>query len=154
MNEENKISAPDLTKRPPRSPRCHLGGLVTLPRLLDKARATIAGTNGEFKFGTSFDQHVMKFLGFDAAALQEELATDKGDGEILEWIMSHAQHKREPWEIEQWSDYMIRRSPESDQETQRFFRTRVGAFTKTREDIRTYMDLLDLDDLVTFGGKP
>jgi hypothetical protein len=45
-----KISAPDLTKRAPRSPRCRLGGYALLPRMLDKGRAEIAWTNGEFPF--------------------------------------------------------------------------------------------------------
>ncbi len=35
----SSISAPDLTQRPPRSPRVRLGGLVLLPRMLDKGRA-------------------------------------------------------------------------------------------------------------------
>jgi hypothetical protein len=37
-------SAPNLTQRPPRSPRVRLGGYVLLPRLLDKGRAELAGT--------------------------------------------------------------------------------------------------------------
>ena len=43
----NTNSAPDLTQRPPRSPRVRLGGYVLLPRLLDKGRAALAGTLGE-----------------------------------------------------------------------------------------------------------
>lgn len=154
MPEERKISAPDLTQRPPRSPRCRLGGYVTLPRMLDKGRATIAGANGEFGYDASFDQHIISFLGFDPATLKEQLAAGLGDGEILVWLNENAEHKRTPWEIEQWSDYMIRRTPESDQETLIFFFRRVGSFSKTREDIFTWMDLIDLDDFVTFGGKP
>ena len=154
MTETNDISAPDLTKRPPRSPRCRLGGYVTLPRMLDKGRATIAGTNGEFNFDAPFDQHIVSFLGFDAAALREKLVAGKSDQEILEWLNANAQHKRTPWEIEQWSDYMLRRGPDSDEETLIFFARRVRSFSKTREDVKTWMDLIDLDDFVTFGGKP
>jgi hypothetical protein len=29
----------------------------------------------------------------------------------------------------------------------------VGKFNKNREDVKTWFDLLDLDDHVTFGGK-
>jgi hypothetical protein len=29
----------------------------------------------------------------------------------------------------------------------------VGKLTKTREDIHTWADLLDLDDFVSFGGN-
>ena len=42
------MNAPNLTQRPPRSPRVRLGGYTILPRLLDKARAVIAGTAGEY----------------------------------------------------------------------------------------------------------
>ena len=48
-----------------------------------------------------------------------------------------------------------RRHPvDSDAETLIFFFRHVGSFSKTREDISTWMDLIDLDDFVTFGGKP
>lgn len=127
---------------------------MLLPRLLDKGRATIAGKNGEFNFDAPIDQHIIHFLGIDPAALREQLATGQGDGEILAWINANAQHQHTPWEIEQWSDYMTRRGPESDAETLGFFLERLGSFSKTREDIHTWFDLLDLDDLVTFGGKP
>ena len=46
-----------------------------------------------------------------------------------------------------------RRGPDSDAETLAFFANYVGKLTKTREDIKTWADLLDLDDYVTFGGK-
>lgn len=154
MAENTKISAPDLTKRPPRSPRCRLGGYAILPRMLDKGRADIAGTNGEFNYNCPLDQHVVNFLGFDPAALREQLAAGKGDGEILEWLQTNAKHKRNPWEIEQWSDYMQRRGPDGDTETLQYFTDAVGKFAKTREDIKGWADLLDLDDYVTFGGRP
>ncbi|MEP7077391.1 MAG: DUF5069 domain-containing protein [Chthoniobacterales bacterium] len=154
MPNKNNISAPDLTRRPPRSSRCRLGGYAILPRMLDKGRATIAGTNGEFNYDCPLDQRIVEFLGLDSKALLEELATGKGDGEILEWISASAKHKRSAWEIEQWSDYMGRRGPDSDAETLSFFAERVASFSKTREDIKGWSDLLDLDDHITFGGKP
>jgi Domain of unknown function (DUF5069) len=152
MNESDN-SAPDLTKRPPRSPRCRLGGYAILPRMLDKGRAEIAGSNGEFHYNCPLDQHIINFIGIDPDALREQLATGQGDGEILEWINSNAKHKRSPWEIEQWSDFQQRRGPDSDTETLSFFGELLGRFSKTREDIKTWADLLDLDDHVTFGGK-
>src|SRR4051812_23610151 len=114
MPDTSRISAPDLTKRPPRSPRCRLGGYVILPRLLDKGRATVAGSNGEFNYDAPLDQHLKNFLGLDLVALREQLAAGKGDGELLEWINANAKLKRSPWEIEQWSDFMDRRGPSGD----------------------------------------
>lgn len=149
----NNIAASDLTQRPPRSPRSRLGGYVLLPRMLDKGRAEIAGMAGEYRYNCPLDQHVVNFIGFDPHALREQLAAGRGDGEILEWINAHAQHPRTPWEIEQWSEFQGRRGPDSDAETLQYFAEAVGKFSKTREDIRTWADLLDLDDYVTFGGK-
>jgi hypothetical protein len=154
MANTPKISAPDLTKRPPRSPRCRLGGYVILPRVLDKGRAAIAGTNGEFNYDAPLDQHIKNFLGLDFAALKDQLATGKGDGEILEWVNANAKHSRAPWEIEQWSSFMDRRGPSGDVETLEFFAEAVGKFAKEREDLKTWFDLVDLDDYVTLGGKP
>ncbi|CAN5505925.1 hypothetical protein BH18VER2_BH18VER2_14570 [soil metagenome] len=148
-----KISAPDLTKRPPRSPRIRLGGYVLLPRMLDKGRADIVGKIGEFKYNCPLDQRFVDFVGIDPAALRDQLAAGKGDGEILNWVNETAQHKRTPWEIEQWSEHMQRRGPDSDAETLQHFAEMAGALSKTREDIKTWADLLDLDDHVTFGGK-
>jgi hypothetical protein len=153
MPNTSKISAPDLTQRPPRSPRCRLGDYATLPRLLDKGRATVAGTNGEFNYDAPIDQRLKDFLGLDLEALREQLATGKGDGEILEWINTNAKHKRSAWEIEQWSSFMDRRGPSGDVETLQFFAEYVGRFAKDREDVKTWFDLVDLDDHVSFGGK-
>jgi hypothetical protein len=147
------IHAPDLTQRPPRSARCRLGGYAGLPRMLDKGRATIIGKNGEYHFDCPLDQRVLGFLGIEAEALKAELAAGKGDGEILAWIDANAKNKHTEWEIEQWSCYLERRGPTSDAETLGFFVEMIGKISKTREDIHTWTDLLDLDDYVSFGGK-
>src|SRR6184192_4078308 len=135
--------APDLTQRPPRSPRSRLGGYALLPRMLDKGRATLAGKNGEYRFNCPLDQRILNFVGIDPNKLLAELKKGKGDGEILEWIQANAKHKREPWEIQQWSDYIDRRGPDSDAETLKFFADCVAKFTTTREDIKTWSDLLE-----------
>ncbi len=146
-------STPDLTQRPPRSPRTRLGGYVLLPRMLDKGRAEIAGKNGEYHYNCPLDQHFVNFVKVDPAAMREQLAAGKGDGEILNWIHETASQKLTPWEIEQWSEYMLRRGPDSAAETRGYFGEMLGKISQTREDITTWGDLLDLDDYVSFGGK-
>jgi hypothetical protein len=152
MNEARK-NAPDLTQRPPRSPRVRLGGYVMLARILDKGRADLAGTAGEYKFNNPMDHHFFRFTGITAEALKGALAAGKGDGEIVAWVESTAPIKRMPWEIEHWSAWLSERGPDGDVETLEFFTERVGALSKTREDVKTWFDYLDLDDHVTFGGK-
>ena len=153
MSKSINITAPDLTQRPPRSPRSRLGGFVLLPRMLDKGRATLIGKNGEYHYNCPLDQHILNFAGIDPKKLLAQLKQGKGDGEILEWIQASAKHQRPSWEIQQWSDYHDRRGPDSDAETLEFFAKYVAKLTTKREDIKTWADLLELDDFVSFGGK-
>ncbi len=143
----------DLTQRPPRSMRAKLGGFVLLPRILDKGRATLAGKNGEYNYNSFTDKRLARFIGLDLEALLPELAKGKGDGEILEWIIANAKTPREPWEVTAWNTYLEKRGPESDAETLTFFADFVGKHSKTREDILSWFDAMDLDDYVSFGGK-
>lgn len=147
------LNAPDLSKQAPRSPRVRLGGYVILPRMLDKGRATIADKNGEYHFNCPLDQHFVNFVGIDAEALKAELATGKGDGEILAWVQANSKHQRGAWEIELWSTYQDRRGPDSDAETLEYFADYVKKFSTTREDIKSWFDVLDVDDYVSFGGE-
>ena len=147
------IMSVDLARRPPRSTRVRLGGFVILARMLDKGRATLAKKNGEYNYNSPTDQHLIRFLGFDPEALLRELAAGKGDGEILQWVLTNAHTPRSPWEIQTWSAYFDNRGPDSDAETLSGFAEYIGQHSKTREDIKTWFDALDLDDFVTFGGK-
>ena len=146
--------APDLAQHPPRSLRVRLGGYVMLPRILDKARAAAAGKLGEYRYkGTSgLDRHFFAFTGIDHEAFKQQAAMGASDSEMLAWIQANAKYSRNPWEIAQWSEYHVNRPPDSDAETWSEFGEKVGHFSTTREDIRTWFDLLDLDDHVTFGG--
>jgi hypothetical protein len=146
-------NAPDLTQRPPRSTRVRLGGYALLPRMLDKGRATIIGKNGEYHYNCPLDQRFLSFTGIDAAALKKQLATGKGDAEILEWIEKNAKHKHNPVEIAAWSTFAEQRVP-MDNESRGYFSEILGKIAPKREDIGTWFELLDLDDYATFGGKP
>ncbi len=141
----------DLTQRPPRSTRTRLGGYVLLPRMLDKGRAEIAGKGGEFHFNCPLDQRILAFLGIDAEPLRAELAKGKGDGDILAWIQANQGNKHTAADIEAWSEAQSKREPDS--ESQEFFDGMRQAAGPHRTDIKTWADLLDLDDYVTFGGK-
>ncbi len=143
----------DLSQRPPRSPRVRLGGYVLLPRLLDKCRAEIADTCGEFHYNCPMDRRFFDFAGIDHEALKVEAAKGLGDGEILAWITANAQNKRSDWEIAQWSAHRETAAP-GDNESREFFSSQIAAGGgATREDLATWFDYLDFDDHVSFGGK-
>ncbi len=149
------FSSPDLTQQPPRSPRLKLGGYMMLPRILDKGRAALAGKLGEYHFaGKGMDRHFFSFVGIDHEALKTEIAKGLGDSELLAWIQTNAKNPRQPWEVEAWCQYHSTRGPDSDNETILYFAEAVKKFTATREDIKTWFDLMELDDYCSFGGKP
>ena len=143
----------DLTKRPPRSPRVRLGGYVILPRMLDKGRAAVAGKLGEFKYACPLDQRFLTFLGVDPEALKKQLAAGKSDGEILQWIDAKSTKKPSVGEILAWSMAQEQRGP-TDVDGREYFNELHKTIAPKREDISTWFDLLDLDDYVSYGGKP
>ncbi|MFN3409203.1 MAG: DUF5069 domain-containing protein [Limisphaerales bacterium] len=145
-------SAPNLTQHPPRSPRVRLGGFVLLPRMLDKCRAELAGHHGEYHYDCPSDQQFFAFTGISAAALREQVAAGKSDGEILEWVRAHLRPARTEPEIEAWSAWMERRGPDNP-EMREWFNGEHQRINPARTDIVTYFDLLDADDFVSFGGR-
>ena len=144
-------NAPDLTERPPRSPRVRLGGFVILPRMLDKGRAAIVGKHGEYHYACPMDMRLLEFVGISAEALKKQLATGKGDTEILTWIQKAAKHKHSDAAIAAWSEFATIRAPGDPESREHFSGIQKTAAPK-REDIMTWFDLLDADDHVSFGG--
>jgi hypothetical protein len=142
----------DLTKRAPRSPRIRLGGFVILPRMLDKGRASLAGSIGDYKFNCPLDQHFLSFVQIEADLILEQLRAGKGDGEVLEFIMTHCKQKPLPQEIVAWSHHHEHRAP-ADVESRDFFGKMHQSIAPGRADIATWFDLLDVDDFASFGGK-
>jgi len=149
---QHNSNGTDLTQHPPRSPRVRLGGYATLPRMLDKGRATVAGKNGEYHYACPMDQRLLEFTGIDAEALKKQLAAGKGDWEILEWIHANAKHKHTDPEIAVWSEFADKRVP-TDAESRAYFNELHQKAAPKHEDVATWFDLLDVDDYVSFGGK-
>lgn len=147
------MQAPDLTQRPPRSPRVRLGGYVLLPRLLDKCRAELEGKNGDYHYNCPLDQRFLAFVGLGAETLREQVAKGLSDGEILAWIEANAPKQREPWEVAQWSTFREAAAPGDNQSREFFNEELAKAGAGSREDIVTWFDYLDVDDHVTFGGR-
>jgi hypothetical protein len=150
MTETTKT--PDLTKQPPRSPRVRLGGYALLPRMLDKGRADLIGKIGEYHYACPNDQRFLEFAGVSPEPIKELLARGKGDQEILDWIEAHAKNKHTPEEIAAWSANAERREPDNA-DSRKYFDEILAKAGPNRKDIKTWADLLDLDDFVSYGGK-
>jgi len=144
------LSAPDLTQHAPRSVRVRLGGYVHLPRLLDKARAVIAAKNGGYKFNCPLDRHFFDFAGISHEAMLEEIKKGGSDTALLTWVRANT--KRLPSEILAWSIWLEQHGP-GGVDGHNWLAEVVKAGAPERDDIRSFADLLDLDDYVSYGGK-
>jgi hypothetical protein len=145
-----KLGTPDLTQHPPRSPYVTLGGFAHLPRLIDKARAKNARKAGDYVYNCPMDENFFVFTGIKAKAFLAAVKTRKSDSQVLAWVRAHT--KRLPGEIMAWSAWIRTNGPGRRQGHERFSE-QIAALGKDRDDIRTFFDLLDLDDYVTFGGS-
>lgn len=139
----------DLTQRPPRSPRVRLGGFTILPRVLDKARATLAGKNGDYKFNNPLDGLLFGFSGVRAEDFIEQVKTGAGDFEMLQWFESRTD--KAPHEIEAWSHWTASYVG-NDVETREWLTGRIKEMDERRTDVASIFDYLDLDDYLTFNG--
>ncbi|MFM7751753.1 MAG: DUF5069 domain-containing protein [Opitutaceae bacterium] len=144
------FSTPDLTAHPPRSVRVRLGGFAHLPRLLDKARATAAGKAGAYKYDCPMDKNFFAFTGLNADAFLAEARKGGTDSEMLAWVRAHC--RRLPAEIHAWSAWLEQSGPGGSAGHEWMAQT-IKAVAADRDDVRSFADLLDLDDYNSFGGK-
>ena len=151
MNDTNQTN---LTQFPPRSPRVRLGGFAHLPRLIDKARASVSGELGQYEYGNEslLDLEFFKFSGITAEELQTEVAKGGGDLAILEWVQEHASRPLAAHEIAAWSRW-IENVPGLSTEARAWFAEYSANVDPPRPDVGTLFEYLDLDDYLHFGGK-
>ncbi|MBV8172657.1 MAG: DUF5069 domain-containing protein [Candidatus Eremiobacteraeota bacterium] len=77
----------DLTKNFPRSPREKVGGIAMFPRTIDKARAKLAGTLGEYIYDCSMDRQLFETIGCDAEQFLSAVRVSSTDAEVLDLLV-------------------------------------------------------------------
>lgn len=133
----------NLTVSFPRSPRQRLAGLVHIPRMIDKARACKEGTLGEYVYPCPLDKKILGFLNIDADTFMDKAATLNED-EMAEWIQSLCQPKSRR-DIEKINEDILNAAPDND-EARKKFKEILNSIDRTRSDITTWVDLLDLEE--------
>lgn len=133
----------DLRSSYPRSPREILAGHVHLGRMIDKCRAVLAGTAGEYVYPCPLDHRLLEFAQVSADQFTEAVRTGSDD-EVAEWFLANAApHAAE--EIEAWNKMMVTRGPDTEEKWERFREMR-DAVDPARTDIASWVDLLDLEE--------
>ena len=82
-------AAKDLATDAPRGRDAELEGYAWLPRMLDKARATLAGTPGTYLFGCPVDHTCMARLGIGPELVLDLAARHADDQAVLDELRAH-----------------------------------------------------------------
>jgi hypothetical protein len=153
--EKNVISmdattalAKDLTKDYPRSPRETLAGYVIAARTLDKCRATLAGTAGDYHFDCRLDNFFFTFSGISAEAFKNFVATGASDEAVANWIKQNAK-ARPRIEIINWNnDWRYKRLTDLPDTIQEFMEDYVPQFVpaQIRHHIDYFFDIYDAEE--------
>ncbi len=143
------MQSKDLTKEAPRSPYEQIAGFAILARTIDKCRAFIAGTVGEYHFNCPLDKMLFSFKGIDADKFKEFVASGATDEEIGKWVSENGAPKTKE-EIAKWSaDFRKDFSYSTDPAKKDWFTgecKRLGLNPATT----TLFDYLEVDDKDSF----
>jgi hypothetical protein len=121
MSTINKsITAKDLTKQAPTSPRHRTGGYAILSRMTDKARADMAGTMGEYHTDCPLDHMLLDWKGVEYAGVRKALEAGASDEEIAKYLDEHGT-KKTAEEIKAWSDTVEKATMHGDPNKGEYF---------------------------------
>ena len=138
----------NLTKEPPRSPRNRLGNYAQMARMIDKGRADIAGTVGEYHYACPLDQMLFEFKGVKTDEVKKLLASGATDEQVVTWFNTHGTPKTNE-EIQAWSTTVEGYRPYDNPEKKDWFVSEC-AKVGLKPEASTLVDLLEADDLASF----
>lgn len=141
-------TAKDLTKEAPRSPRVRINGYAIIGRTLDKGRALLAGTIGEYHFDCPLDNFLFGFKEVKGEDVKKQLEAGAADQEVADWIDAHGA-KKTPQEIKAWSDAMEAARPYENPERKEWFAEQC-ALVGIDPAKSTLFDWLEADDKASF----
>jgi len=124
--------------------RFKLEGHVHLARMIDKCRAVLAGTEGEYIYPCPMDFRLMEFAGITDQAFTETVKANPTDEGVARWFRAVAKHHA-PAELEEWNRMMLDRGP-STPEKQAYFNKLRDAVNPSRTDLTAWSDLQDLEE--------
>ncbi|HUA64724.1 MAG TPA: DUF5069 domain-containing protein [Alphaproteobacteria bacterium] len=140
------LNAKDLTKEYPRSPRETLAGYVIAARMLDKCRAAISGTLGEYHFDCPLDRYFLQFAGIDAESFRSFVETGADDDAVAAWIEEHAT-RRSRIEVIKWNNQMReKRLGDMPENVQEFLEGYIPEFLPAGCVVYRWFDVYDIEE--------
>lgn len=134
----------DLRTSFPRSMKVRIAGHVHVARMIDKCRAVLAGTEGEYIYPCPMDERLMEFAGITAEQFTAAVKSHPADEGIAAWFQQAATPHR-PAELEEWNQNLLARGPSSPESAAKFKNYR-DAIDPSRTDLTAWSDLQDLEE--------
>jgi hypothetical protein len=145
------IIARDLTKQAPHSPRERIAGFAIASRAVDKCRASLAGTLGEYHYDCPMDNMLFSFKGINGEQFKAAVLASTNYEEVGTWLQSNGTTKT-PVEIKAWSDQMEAGSLMKNPEKRAYFIENCSKLGLNPETNTTF-DWLEADDRASFSRK-
>jgi hypothetical protein len=134
----------DLRKSFPRSMRFQLANYTHLARMIDKCRAVLAGTEGEYIYPCPMDDRLLEFASITSEQFTAAVKANSTDEGVITWFGEKAKPHRSA-ELEEWNQKLLARGPSSPESAARF-KKYLAAIDPTRTDITAWSDLQDLEE--------
>jgi hypothetical protein len=133
----------DLRTAPPRPPRAEAGGLIFLPRSIDKARAALPGGNlGDYTID-GLSQWMLDTLGVERASFVSAVAAARSDEDVVAFLQEHATRT----EFERWNAYVLRREPRNGNRAEAL---QAYPWLHAHPELTLVLDVLEEDDRQSF----
>ena len=145
------IIARDLTKEAPHSPRERISGFVIAMRTIDKCRASLAGTLGEYHYDCPLDNVLFSFKGITGEQFKTAVQASTNYEDVGAWLQTNGTAKT-PAEIKTWSDETEASSLMKNPATRSYFIESCAALGLNPQMNSTF-DWLEADDRKTFRRK-
>jgi hypothetical protein len=129
----------------PRSGRDLLGGVAYLGRAVDKTRADLNGTAGEYIWACPQSRRVYDFYGISPEQFREAVQQNPNDEGVVRWLQEHGPKQPGKAELDAFNQQMLSAGPGPEQ---------MGWFKQSleemgqghRTDVKTFVDMQDLEE--------
>ena len=129
----------------PRSGRDLVGGIVFLGRTIDKTRAHIAGTAGEYVALRGLSSRVFDLFGVTPEQFEQAVRENDTDEGVLR-ALEQAGKKPTQEEIQAHNKTVLERGPADEAGMERFRANLAKLGFGDRTDIKTHIDAEDLEE--------
>jgi hypothetical protein len=128
----------------PRSMKVKIAGHVHVARMIDKCRAVLAGTEGEYIYPCPMDERLLEFTGLTSDQFTAAVKANPTDERVASWFQQVAK-PHSAAELEEWNRKLLTRGPSSPESTVKFNQY-LAAIDPSRTDITAWSDLQDLEE--------